>query len=111
MRHLITPAFSGIYLSRYTIGQLARQLELPRGFGNREQMLLNLMRTAVQYDNLKQLLAILQEKCTTWAENYQLLQESYPKIRPFTTQWQQRAKATIQLLEQMADATDQSNPM
>ena len=101
MRHLITPAFSGIYLSRYTIGQLARQLELPRGFGNREQMLLNLLRTAVQYESLLQLLNLLQETAVKWQTNYQNLITNYPKSEPFLTPWQNRTQNSQHLLTQI----------
>jgi putative dimethyl sulfoxide reductase chaperone len=102
VRHFITPAFSGIILSRYTIGQLARQLELPRGFGNREQMMLNLMRTAVQYESLPQLLQMLQETAVKWQNNYQDLITTYPKTANLITPWQQRAKNSDHLLTKIS---------
>ena len=98
VQHLITPAFSGITLSRHVIGQIARQLELPRGFGSREQMLLNLMRTAVQYDTLPQLLTILQKTCQVWHANYQQLIETYPQTAPYISPWQERSQATEKML-------------
>jgi TorA maturation chaperone TorD len=105
VQHLLTPAFSGIYLSRHSIGQMARQLKLPRGFGNREQMLMNLMRTAVQYENLPQLLNLLRETAVKWQTNYQALSTSYPTSAPFLTPWQNRAKNSQQLLTQISEQT------
>lgn len=103
VRHLITPAFSGIVLSRTNIGQLARHLQLPRGFGNREQMMLNLMRTAVQYENLPQLLQLLRETAVKWQTNYQTLSATYPKATHFIAPWQQRAQNSHYLLIQISD--------
>ncbi|MCA9946303.1 MAG: molecular chaperone TorD family protein [Anaerolineales bacterium] len=102
---LLLPAFSGIYLSRDDIGQLGRQFDLPRGFGSREMMLLNLLRTAVQYDALPSLLTALQETCQAWQTSYQELISQYPKTAPFIQPWQARAAATEQMvLELMASS-------
>ncbi|VAW41812.1 hypothetical protein MNBD_CHLOROFLEXI01-2220 [hydrothermal vent metagenome] len=106
VRHLITPAFSGITLSRHTIGQIARQLKLPRGFGNREQMLMNLMRTAVQYDALPLLLSILKKTCHHWQNSYQHLSNTHPKAAPFIYPWQERAAFTEKMVaEPMASSS------
>jgi putative dimethyl sulfoxide reductase chaperone len=37
--YLLAPGYSGVYLSRDAIGRLARAVQLPHGFGGREQML------------------------------------------------------------------------
>ncbi|MCB8924807.1 MAG: molecular chaperone TorD family protein [Ardenticatenaceae bacterium] len=95
---LLLPALSGIYLSRDTIGQLGRQFDLPRGFGSRETMLLNLLRTAVQYDALPPLLRTLQEMCRSWQSGYQELINQYPKTALFIQPWQARAAATEQMV-------------
>jgi TorA maturation chaperone TorD len=99
--YLLLPAFSGIYLSRGNIGQLARQFKLPRGFGSREQMLVNLLRTAVQYEALTTLLTALQETCQDWQADYQQLADAYPDAAPFIHPWQVRAAATEQLLAEL----------
>ncbi len=105
-RHLLLPALSGITLSRDNIGELGRHFDLPRGFGSRETMLLNLLRMAVQYDALPQLLANLQDSCADWVQNYQQLQAAYPQTIPFIAPWQQRAEATGRLLVQMTASTN-----
>ncbi|MEZ4590217.1 MAG: molecular chaperone TorD family protein [Chloroflexota bacterium] len=76
---LLLPALSGLSLSRDNIGQLGRQFNLPRGFGSRETMLLNLLRTAVQYDALPALLTALQETCRRWQSSYQQLIDQHPQ--------------------------------
>lgn len=104
-RFLLLPAFSGIYLSRDNIGQLARQFELPRGFGSRETMLLNLLRTAVQYEALTPLLTTLQKTCQDWQAGYQLLAETHPQATPYLHPWQKRAAATEQMLTELEDSS------
>lgn len=54
--HILTPAYSGVFISQYEISRIARKLELPRGFGNRVQMFMNLVRAAVSFDALPSLL-------------------------------------------------------
>ncbi len=98
VHYLLLPALSGIYLSRDNIGQLARQLGLPRGFGSREMMLLNLLRTAVQYEILPQLLAELGETAVQWQTSYQNLSQIYPKAAAFLHPWQVLAENSQQLL-------------
>ncbi len=59
---LLTPAASGVFLSRSDIAALARGRELPRGFGSRLLMLDNLLRSAVEYGELTPLLAALDDR-------------------------------------------------
>ena len=103
--HLVAPALSGIVLSRSTIAQLARQHNLPRGFGGREQMLLNLLRTAVQYDTLPPLLTALQKTCQTWQSSYQQLAQSHPQAGPFLQPWQERTKLTEKIVAELLAST------
>lgn len=99
--YLLLPALSGIYLSRDNIGQLGRQFALPRGFGSREMMLLNLLRTAVQYDILTSLLTALQQTCQEWQASYQQLADDYPQAAPFLHTWQARAAATENMVAEL----------
>ncbi len=101
VRFLLLPAFSGIYLSRDDIGQLGRQFELPRGFGSREMMLLNLLRTAVQYDALPPLLTTLQKSCRDWQNKYQQLSDAHPQAAPLIGPWQERAEATENMVAEL----------
>jgi TorA maturation chaperone TorD len=102
---LLLPGLSGITLSRDNIGQLGRQFDLPRGFGSRGTMLLNLLRTAVQYDTLPALLIALQATCRRWQTSYQDLIDQHPQTALFIQPWQARAAATEQMvIELMASS-------
>ena len=96
-RYLITPPHSGLYLSREAIGDLARAHDLPRGFGGRQQMLSNLLYTAVQYDSLPTVLTGLQAILDAWHNDYAKINDKYAHLTPFLTPWQERLAKTAVL--------------
>lgn len=98
-RYLCTPAHSGIYLSRDTIASLARHLQLPRGFGSRQQLMENLFQASVQYDQLPDLLASLRTVCEKWQSQYEAALD--PVLEPFVAPWMQRTTTTSAILEQI----------
>lgn len=99
---LMTPCQSGLFLSSQTVGDIARQLELPRGFGNREQIFLNLMRTAVQYEALSLLLTRLNGIINEWEASYAAIVKEFPLADPFLRPWHERLNQTQQLLNRLA---------
>ncbi len=98
---LVTPAYSGLFLSRYIINQLGRQQRLPRGFGSRAQMVTNLLRTAAQYEALPALLATLRTELLRWQKDYQALLAVHPTLTPFVQPWLRRIAETVTLLAAM----------
>lgn len=100
-RFLITPIYSGIYLSRSAITRLARRLNLPHGFGSRDQMLQTLLQGAGQYDATSQLFTALHDILTTWQKTYQQIAQEHPQIASHIPPWQTRVTRTHQLLTQM----------
>jgi TorA maturation chaperone TorD len=62
VERLLTPAISGVFLTRSDIVGLGRAHELPRGFGSRLLMLENLLRSAIDYSELGPLIAALDER-------------------------------------------------
>jgi putative dimethyl sulfoxide reductase chaperone len=104
--YLLTPPYSGLYLSREDIGRLARAHHLPRGFGDRSQILLNLLRAAADYDRVGEVLADLAGLAQGWAAGYGQMAES-PEVPESTLHlvardWQATAAGTASLLEEMA---------
>ena len=97
---LLTPIYSGIYLSRDDIGRLARQQGVPRGFGDRQQLLLNLMLSAAKYEALGQVIDGLGELARQWEAAYVEMMSSAAVGLP-AAMWRSRAAATVALLEQM----------
>jgi hypothetical protein len=97
---LLTPAFSGIYLGRDDIGRLARGHSIPRGFGERRQMLASLMRSAANYGDLGQVLSSLQALVTAWENTYQEMATSSKPIVAAAI-WQKRASATAGMITHM----------
>jgi TorA maturation chaperone TorD len=104
VRYLITPPHSGLYLSRDAIGDLARACDLPRGFGGRQQLLSNLLYTAVQYDSLNEVLGGLTAVLYQWQIGYTKSEGQYPHLLPFLTPWQTRLRHTGELLQHIQNA-------
>lgn len=58
-RFLATPARCGFWITPKTLARLGRELELPRGFGNRERTLENLLHAAAHRSQVPALLGAL----------------------------------------------------
>lgn len=94
--YLVIPAYSGLYLSRGDISRLARSQLLPRGFGSRQQMLTNLLRSAADYDHIPQLLKEIRILVAMWMQSYQVLADS--RAGRFARIWLERLESTDRLL-------------
>lgn len=91
--YLLTPLYSGLYLSRATLAALGRGHRLPRGFGDRRPMLLTLLRTAAQYDALPALLDDLHGLIDRECAVYEQIAADNPMLAPFVQPWRKRAAA------------------
>jgi TorA maturation chaperone TorD len=98
--YLLTPALSGIYLGRDDISRLARGHSIPRGFGERRQMLASLLRSAANYGDLGQVLSSLKGLVIAWVNAYQDMATSSKPLSTATI-WQQRASATAGMITHM----------
>jgi hypothetical protein len=102
--NLLAPPLSGFFLSRTAISALARQQALPRGFGNRQQLLLNLLRSAAQYDQFPTLVTALREAVAAWDQAYAAQAEAAPTLATTVTVWQARLQETGEMLDGLAEA-------
>ncbi|MDJ0757650.1 MAG: molecular chaperone TorD family protein [Ardenticatenaceae bacterium] len=98
---LLTPSHSGWFLTREMIEGLARTIELPRGFGSREQTLINLLRAAAQYDLVPAVLDHLVEHLQKWADCYAGWIREMPILAPVIEIWERRLAQTHFLLRTM----------
>ncbi|MCB8942676.1 MAG: molecular chaperone TorD family protein [Ardenticatenaceae bacterium] len=98
---LLTPAATGIYLGRDAIGDLARQLKLPRGFGERQQMLVNLLQSAIVYDGFGEVVTALGEITAVYQAHYHECQHQFAQDVALASQWQARAAQTAELLNKL----------
>ena len=97
---LLTPVYSGIYLSRDDIGRLARRQAIPRGFGDRRQLLSNLLRSAADYDALGEVIDSLQAVAARWLAGYDELSDR-EGAGVYIAGWRSRAAETAAMLKQM----------
>ncbi|MCS6827333.1 MAG: molecular chaperone TorD family protein [Caldilinea sp.] len=97
---LLTPAYSGLYLSRHDIGSLGRATETPHGFGGRRQMLRTFLRSAAEFDRFDAALAALHSLVDDTVQTLRRCADetaSLPIIQP----WLERLSATAWLLERL----------
>ena len=109
-RALTTPPYSGLFLNRETISALARKHEIPRGFGDREQMLTNLLRTAGQYDAAGAIFNDLAGICLEWSGSYQKHCDQLPILQPWIRPWQERVLQTAETLQGLTALIEETPP-
>lgn len=100
---LVTPAWSGLFLSRDDIRGLGRDGALPHGFGERARMLSQVLRAAATYDGLPALLNRLLALLEDWRAFYEDLGGD-PAMGPVTRIWQARLDATERLCTHLQTA-------
>lgn len=98
---LLTPIHSGWFLTHEALTEFGRALDVPRGFGGREQTLVNLLRTAGQYQQVPELLDLMTAHLTRWADQYAGLTGSHPAIAADVEFWEQRLAQTHLLIRKM----------
>lgn len=109
-RYLVTPAYSGLYLSRDDIGRLGRAQRLPRGFGERRTLLTNLLQAAATYHSLPAVFEQLQRLVARWQDAYTDEQGSgVPALAAVGRVWAERLGATEKLIQRLARAADRPN--
>ena len=97
-RWLLTPCDSGMVLTRDDLRALARTLELPTGFGERQLMLVNLLRAAAGYDLLPALVDALRVLATTWQSAYAVRTRTAPEL---ITPWSTQAATAVRVLSEL----------
>ncbi len=110
-RYFLTPAYSGVYLSRDIISRFAKRLELPRGFGDRETMLTNLFRNAADYELFAALVADMQRLLERWLDFYNQLPQrgnNTALFTPFIDPWKERLKGSQRVLAKIAASIPES---
>jgi len=98
--YLLTSVYSGIYFSRDDIGRLAKDQSVPRGFGDRRQMMLSLIRSVAAYGDTDQVLSSIQHLANKWEEAYREMAASSEPM-PAAAAWMKRASETANLIELM----------
>ena len=98
--HLTSHARCGVYFGKSLLSTIARELELPTGFGSRRQTLLNIFRSAGQFDKSEALLERLNSVAEDWEAAYQGDTFSLAAKRS-GFDWQARINATRSMFAEM----------
>ncbi len=102
-QHLAVVSQSGIVLTRRRIQDMARSADVPRGFGDRVQMLSNLLRSAGQYDRVEQTLQAIAEDCHAWKTMYQRVRRfDVLALDHIAAEWTRRIDNTLAIIDRMS---------
>lgn len=105
--YLVTPARSGIFVSQAELRALGRRLELPGGFTNRRQILINLLRAAAAYDRMPDIFGALHALAETWRTRYHELAAAAPDVSTHAARlsapWLPRTTESLRLLDTAAN--------
>ena len=109
------PALSGVWIGAEELGLIGRKHDLPRGFGGRVQTMMNLFRSAIQFDRAAEYFGELAGFCNACGEQYAELSAESPALTQFVTPWQTRVVETETLLRAMQerlpiDSPDEPDP-
>ena len=101
--YFMTPVYSGLFLTKDDLTAIGRQFRLPRGFGSRDQMMTNLLRSAAQYDDVATLMAALGDLVSGELAQYERWSADWPAMRPFLQPWMTRLQATQLLIGSVSE--------
>ena len=108
--YLTTTPWAGLFLSRDAITRLGRRAGVPRGFGDRTQMLANLFRAAAEYDRLDVVLEHLTALTASWRAHYvALCARNTPGLSDIVDVWTERLATTDRLLDRLREAARHPN--
>ena len=93
-KHLLNAGHSGVFISRDVLRGWSRSGQLPAGFGARQTMLNNLLRSSVDYDGLIQVLDFALEHLAAAREIHTQYLTGGEPYATFAAQWLQRIDAT-----------------
>ena len=88
----VTPALSGLFLSRDDISRIAHQVGVVHGFGKRDEMLKNVLDAAATADTLPHLFQALAQSSHHWQNAYTQLATDFPHLLRFIFPWQERVQ-------------------
>jgi TorA maturation chaperone TorD len=110
VRHLITPARCGFFLSKLEIFRLSRELQLPLGMVDRFTALKNLLNSAGQYSQLPLLFEKLLDCTRDCLLDCTRLESSYPTLVPLWANRRSRLEETRVLLEETRNLPELTAP-
>ncbi|NNE45876.1 MAG: molecular chaperone TorD family protein [Rhodothermales bacterium] len=98
--YLCRPALAGMVVTRTRVEQIARDLGLPRGFGDRSLMLGNLFGAAGNYGVVAELITEIKAVAIDWQRYFESLESSEQNVLAESAlAWSERVGVTLSLLD------------
>ena len=103
--YLVRPIYSGVYFSKRDIKVIAGRLNIPTGFGSREQLLGNVIRSAISFDAFSVLVCALKDEVTAAKEVYEALNDTlHQGFDYIASQWIDQSERTLKMLDELESA-------
>ncbi|MEM8862313.1 MAG: molecular chaperone TorD family protein [Chloroflexota bacterium] len=87
VEYMLRPARSGLWLSPAKIHDLGRDYQLPRGFGDRQTTLSNLLKAAGKYESFTSLMDQLSAEYAEAHVEFENIRIQQPELAPFLYPW------------------------
>jgi len=97
---LSTPCHSGLFVSTAVIERLARNFDVPRGFGNRRRLLRALLEGSSRYGGLERVLSMLSELAGRHRSHLEATYSDSVLIHQATGPWRARLGESQELLKE-----------
>jgi hypothetical protein len=101
---LVHPPTFGAYLGRHAIAALGRGSRVPRGFGDRKQTMVNLLRSAAQYEAVGPIAEGLRAQLGALEARFEELVGQARWLDAVVGPWRTRREAMEEVLGRLADA-------
>jgi TorA maturation chaperone TorD len=101
VRFLLSPARSGLFLSRAKVGQLARTAGMRLPFGSRFDVAHRFFESAGESGNVATVLNLLEKELTAWEAEYRAWTGPHPRWAPAAARWLARTAETRRRLGEM----------
>ena len=107
VRFFLTPARSGVFLSRARLGRMARRLGLRLPFGSRWEVAESLFGGAGQAERLGGLIEAIEAEVEAWEEAYRAWGSDHPAWGGEADRWMDRTRAARDVLGAMREVMGQ----
>jgi putative dimethyl sulfoxide reductase chaperone len=103
--YLMTPGLTGMFVSKGKLSSWAKKLDVPHGFGDRKNLMENVLKESVRYEKLAPFVAIMKESLSDWRAYY-LEQKS--SLDGIASQWLNVLDRTSLILDKFLEESKKS---
>ncbi len=101
-KQILALHYNGSYITNFELQELGRAIGIAIDLADREKMLKNLLKRAMEEEKMAQLATAFAKLCNSRIAEYSALAKRYPKAQDIINSYIQKTRATVMLLQQRA---------